>query len=96
MPRFEKKNRNEPTVQELKDLFERMIDDGMGDHTVRLWHQPSWPFLLSIGKVATVYEEELDEDDPEYDENANKFVYLCEGRQLCYGPKKDELEEYGG
>ncbi len=78
---------NKLTVQELHDVLEQMIEEEKGDYTVSILHQPNWPFVLSIGSVK-VSEEDSDEGGE---------VFLCEGKQLRYGPKFEEAgEDYWG
>lgn len=65
------------TVNELKER----LDYYDGDMEVRFASQPSWPFEYSINDIVPVQTDD------------NNIVYLEEGRQLGYLPRKakDEL-----
>ena len=91
------------TVTELKEVMEEFEENGFGDSEVRLLIQPEWPFEYSIGKIGfklTPTEDKeydcTDQDnygDVEQEEYDSSIVYICEKKQLCYGPKFDEIGE---
>ncbi|GEM_PF-5129735 len=84
--KFER-GRNELTVQGLHDLMEQMIEEGKEDYVIRMLHQPNWPFVLSVGNVSVVQDDSCETEE----------VYLCEGKQLGYGPKFEDVgEQYWG
>jgi len=69
------------TIGELKEVLQGLDDD----MDVRLAMQPSWPFEYTLGDPAVV-------GDPE-NEDGQSVLYLTEGRQIGYLPKRacDEL-----
>jgi hypothetical protein len=72
------------TVQELIDALSQMNPNA----EVRIAHQPSWPFELSVGSVVSA-EDALadpdDEDEPEELPNL-EVVWIGEGSQIGYLP----------
>jgi hypothetical protein len=82
---------NDTTVQELYDKLGEIIEEGKGDYPARIWHQPTWPFVLSIDKIAINEPDPDDEDaDPEDCE-----ILLCQGEQLGYGLSQEKLKYWG-
>lgn len=69
------------TIQELIESLQAMIENGEADAEteVRIAHQPSYPFELSIQGVEAA---DLSEDP----DNRNVIVYIAEGSQLGYLP----------
>ena len=77
------------TIQDLIDRLEEERDMLGPDAEVRMLSQPNWPFEYSIAGV-TIRSEvqrcgDADEEGPEDEEE--DCVFLCEGTQLCYGPR---------
>jgi len=77
----------------LDELIERLTDlrdrGGVsGDSVVRIAHQPTYPFELSIGHVeAVAVEPPEDEEDPEDEEGPKdvvSVVYIAERAQVGY------------
>ena len=69
------------TIGELKEVLQDLDDD----MDVRLAMQPFWPFEYTIGDTAVVGDAE--------NEDGESVLYLTEGRQIGYLPKRacDEL-----
>ena len=66
------------TVQELIDLLSTMNPEA----EVRIAHQPSYPFELSVGNVL---EADVTDEQDEI-ETDTQVVYIDEGKQLGYLP----------
>lgn len=73
------------TVQELIETLSQMNPNA----EVRIAHQPSWPFELSVGSVVSAEDAfeapEDDEDEPEELPNL-EVVWIGEGSQIGYLP----------
>lgn len=73
------------TVQELIDALSQMNPDA----EVRIAHQPSWPFELSVGRVVSAEDAfEAPEDDGDGPEELPNLevVWIGEGSQIGYLP----------
>lgn len=74
------------TVQELIDALSQMNPDA----EVRIAHQPSWPFELSVGSVVSAEDAFEAPEAPEDDEDEElpdlEVVWIGEGSQIGYLP----------